>query len=478
MSNNLINSNFAAPNEQKIFFAMTFDNRDSIDLGKGNIYSLFKDIFFPTLLGLTFNTVFILTDGIFVGNGIGDGGLACVNLVAPIMMLVTGLGMMFGTGCSVVAAIHLSHGNEKAARINVTQAFATSAVFEILLVVVFYNFPDKILHILGVSDSLMTLAMEYYLWFIPTCLFLVFQIIGGFVIRLDGSPRYAMFANIVPAVVNIILDFVFIFPCKMGLRGAALATDIGTCVGTLMVLYYIIFKSKTLRFYRLKRTLTSIRLSLRNIGYMMNIGFSAFVGEFAISVMMFTGNVMFGKYLGDDGIAAYSVICYLFPVVFMVYDAVALSAQPIISFNYGAGLLGRVWNVFRYGAGLSVGFSLIIFILFCFFAPTIISVFLERGSVSFEAAVGGLPFFAVGFIFMSFNIVAIVYFQSIERAVFSTILMTLRGIVFPVAAFVVLPKVMGVEGLWLSVATAEILATFIAVGWLVKNRSFVCQSEK
>lgn len=141
-------------------------------------------------------------------------------------------------------------------------------------------------------------------------------------------------------------------------------------------------------------------------------------------------------------------------------------------------MLGRVWNVFRYGAGLSVGFSLIIFILFCFFAPTIISVFLERGSVSFEAAAGGLPFFAIGFIFMSFNIVAIVYFQSIERAVFSTILMTLRGIVFPVAAFIVLPEVMGVEGLWLSVATAEILATFIAVGWLIKNRSFVCQSEK
>ncbi len=457
---------------------MAFDNRDSIDLGRGNIYGLFKDIFFPTLLGLTFNTVFILTDGIFVGNGIGANGLACVNLVAPIMMLVTGFGMMFGTGCSVVAAIHLSQNNEKAARINVTQAFITSVVLGVLLGIIFYSCPGRILHALGVSDNLMALAKDYYLWFIPTCLFLVFQIIGGFVIRLDGSPRYAMFANIVPAVVNIILDFTFIFPCEMGLMGAALATDIGTGVGTLMVLYYVIFKSKTLRLYRLKRTMTSVRLSLRNVGYMMNIGFSAFVGEFAISVMMFTGNVMFGKYLGDDGIAAFSVICYLFPVVYMVYDAVALSAQPIISFNYGAGLLDRVWRVFRYGSGLSVGFSLVIFVLFCFFAPTIISVFLERGSDSFEAAAGGLPFFALGFIFMSFNIVAIVYFQSIERAVFSTILMTLRGIVFPVAAFIVLPEMMGIKGLWLSVAFAEILATLITFGWFVKNRSFVCQAEK
>lgn len=94
-------------------------------------------------MGLTFNTVFILTDGIFVGNGIGDGGLACINLVAPIMMLVTGLGMMFGTGCSVVAAIHLSHGNEKAARINVTQAFVASAFLELLFVVIFTVFRIK-----------------------------------------------------------------------------------------------------------------------------------------------------------------------------------------------------------------------------------------------------------------------------------------------------------------------------------------------
>ena len=218
---------------------MSYDNRDSIDFAKSDIPQLFRSIFIPTLLGMLFNVAFTLTDGIFVGNGVGPQGLASVNLVAPIMMIMTGLGMMFGIGSSVVAAIHLSQENRKAARINVTQAFWAGGILALLLGVVLYLFSRNVLVLLGVTPELMDMVQEYYVWFIPTCLFLMFQIIGEFVIRLDGSPRYAMYANIIPAVVNIVLDYLFIFPCGMGLRGAALATDIGAGVGALMAFYSI-----------------------------------------------------------------------------------------------------------------------------------------------------------------------------------------------------------------------------------------------
>ena len=442
---------------------MAFDNRDKIDFGKNDIPQLFRSLFIPTLLGMLFNVAFMLTDGIFVGHGVGANGLACVNLVAPIMMVVTGFGMMFGIGSSVVGAIHLSQNNEKAARINVTQAYVACVVFAVLMGVGLYCFADSILHFLGVSHNLMAMAKNYYVWFIPTCLFLMFQIVGEFVIRLDGSPRYAMYANIIPAIVNIIFDYVFIFPCGWGLMGAALATDIGTGVGALMTLYYMLFRSEKLRFYRLKHTWVSIRLTLRNIGYMMRLGFSAFVGEFAISVMMLTGNLVFGHYLGDAGIAAYSVICYLFPVVFMIYNAAAQSAQPIISFNYGAHATDRATHTFRHSTIVSMVFGAVVTAIFCLFPNTIIGVFLDNTSEAYTLASAGLPLFSLGFVIVAFNISTIGYLQSVERATLATLLMALRGIIILVVAFVLLPKLLDVPGLWLAAPLSELLTAIVGI---------------
>ena len=131
-----------------------YDNRDNIDFAHEKIGPLFARIFFPTLLGMLFNMAFLLTDGIFVGHGIGEAGLASINLIGPIMMLINGMGMMMGMGASVVAAIHLSQNNEKAARINVTQAFGAGMCVSVLLGAFCYLFPDTVLTLLGVKGDL------------------------------------------------------------------------------------------------------------------------------------------------------------------------------------------------------------------------------------------------------------------------------------------------------------------------------------
>lgn len=450
---------------------MAYDNRDSIDFGNNDIPKVFKSIFIPTLLGMIFNVAFTITDGIFVGHGVGANGLACINLIAPIMMVITGLGMMFGIGSSVVAAIHLAKNNGKAARINVTQAYLAGIVSAVVIGSLLYIFPHTVLDLLGVSAELRGMALDYYLWVIPTCLFLMFQIIGEFTIRLDGSPKYAMYANIIPAVINIVLDYTFIIPLDMDLIGAALATDIGTGIGLLMAFYYMIFKAEKLKFYRLKKSITSLLLTLRNVGYMIKLGFSAFIGEFAISVMMLTGNWMFGKYLGNEGIAAFSVICYLFPVVFMIYNAVAQSAQPILSYNYGANLPQRVKETFRHSVTISMVFGGLMTIVFMLFAGPIISIFLQNSDPSHALATTGLPLYALGFVFVAFNISAIGYFQSIEQASIATLLMVLRGILFLVIAFITLPKIIGISGLWLAVPSAEIITFIVAICCFKRKRS-------
>ena len=441
---------------------MAYDNRDSIDLGQGDVKKLFRAFFVPTLLGMLFNIAFMLTDGIFVGHGVGPHGLAAVNLIAPIMMLINGAGAMLGIGASVVAAVHMSRGNLKAARINTTQAFITASAVGTVVAVICYSMPDTILRWLGVSAGLHDDVREYYLWFLPTCLLFFVETLGMYIIRLDGSPRYAMYSNMIPSLVNIFFDWFFIFPCDMGLRGAALATDLGGVVGVAMVMHYIFFRAKQLKLYRLKATLTSLRLSLRNVGYMMRVGFSGFVGELAVSVMMLMGNLQFGHYLGDDGVAAYSVICYLFPILYMIYMAVAQSAQPIISFNYGAGSQGRVRHTFRFALLVAIGAGAVLTMLFVFGARWVVSIFLAGGTLPSTLATQGLPLFAVGYIFCGLNVCAIGYLQSVERAATSTLLMSLRGIAFPIAAFLLLPKMIGVPtGLWLAMPVSEALTALI-----------------
>lgn len=440
-------------------------NRDSIDFGANNIERLFASIFFPTMLGMLFSMTFIVTDGIFVGHGLGSYGLAAVNLIGPIMMLINALGMMIGGGVSVVAAIHLSHGNEKAARINITQAYGMGIALAVVVAVVCYLFPDPILQLLGARGDLLPYAKEYYLWFLPSCLFSMVGTIGMFTIRLDGSPRYAMMINVVMAIVNIILDYVFIFPCQWGLMGASMATNIGGVVGMTMVVYYMARRTNHLQLYKVKMTPTGRKLTRRNLGYISRMGLPGMVAEIAVSVMMLTGNLIFLHYMGEDGVAAYSIICYLFPLVYMLIFAVSQSAQPIISFNHGAGMRDRVRHTFRFSLLVGLACGLIIMLAFIFMPQTIVSIFVENTEKAYSIASRGLPLYATGFLFMAINVCYVGYCQSIEKARAAVVFTMLRGIIFMVACFIILPTAIGANGLWLAIPLAEVLTTLCIIGY-------------
>ena len=443
-------------------------DRDSIDFGNGSIPRIFAQILLPTLFGMMFTVLFLLTDGIFVGKGIGSDALAAINIAMPVFNIATGFGMMFAMGASVVAAIHLSQDNLKAARINVTQAFMAALTLGTLLAVVLYAFPDRILRLLGCSDALMPICREYYLWFIPCALLVMLQIMGQFIIRLDGSPTYSMLVEMIPACLNIFLDWLFIFPMGMGLKGAALATDIGALLGVLMVLWYMLFRRRSLSFYRLKRSATSLVLTLRNIGYMAKLGFSGFLGEFAMSVLTLAGNYMFMKLLGEDGVASFSVACYLIPVIFMINAAIAQSGQPIISFNYGAGNEARVRRTLRISLLLGIGVGAIITLGFCLGIRPLVSIFLYPDTRPYDICTSGFPLYTLGFVFMAVCQIVIGFYQSTEKAVKATVLTVLRGMVFPVLFFLLLPALFGVPGLWLAVPASELL-TVVAIGIMKIN---------
>ena len=447
--------------------------KDSIDFGSMDISTLFRKLLVPTVLGMVFSAIFVITDGIFVGKGIGSDALAAVNITAPLFMIATGIGLMFGVGGSVVASIYLSQGKRKAANINITQALVFSTFIVLVMSALCFCFVGPLGCLLGSSDRLLPLVIEYMIWYLPFLVFYELLSTGMFFIRLDGSPNYAMMCNAIAAIFNIIFDYIFIFEFGWGMMGAAFATSLGTVVGGLMTVIYLTRFSRNIHLHRIKLSLKSLMLTLRNGGYMIKLGTSAFISEASIACMMFLGNYVFIHHLGEDGVAAFSIACYFFPIIFMVYNAIAQSAQPIISYNFGAGQPDRVRKALHLAirTALICGISFFIITFLC--RQNIVSLFIDRSCPAFDIAVNGIPYFGVGFIFFAANMIGIGYYQSIRRGQRATIITLLRGVVLMLIGFFVLPLVLGVPGIWLAVSLAELLTTLYIIGIYFKDRFMV-----
>ncbi len=420
-----------------------------LDYAGGNVPKLFFKIFFPTLLGMTFNALLTVIDGIFVGRGVGPDGIAAVNIIAPLYMIVTGIGLMFGIGSSVVAGVMLAQNDSRRASVGVTQAVVVSSVLVICLIAALWLMPERTARMLGCSDALLPHALDYLLWLLPGILFLLLQCIGMMVIRLDGSPKYAMMCNAIPAIINIALDCWLVFPLGMGVKGAAIATSASTTIGALMVAYYFCGHSYVIKFVWSRVSILS------NVWRQVCVGSSAFITEIAMSVMMLTGNYVFMKYYAEAGVAAYSIACYLFPIMFMMSNSVAQSAQPIISFNYGAANAGRVRKAFSVSLIVAVVCGLIAASGIALGADSIVSMFIDPDCEAGMLARSGLPVFAMCAVFFAANISVIGFCQSVENALFATMLTLLRGVVLLVPAFMLLPRLGQWWCLWAAIPVSE-----------------------
>lgn len=445
-------------------------NRDALDFGTMNIPRLFVKLFVPTLMGLVFSAILNLADGIFVGKGVGSDALAAVNVAAPIFLVSTGIALLFATGVSIVAAVHLAQGKKKAASINVTQAFTISTFILAIFSLVIFIFPSELCYIFGGTERLEPLVTAYLRGVSPVPVLTAIMFVGMFVIRLDGSPKYAMTCNVFSSVLNIFLDWLFVYPLHMGIAGAAIATSMAEAVAMAGILFYMTFMSRDVHWYKPKFTSTSIRLTFRNTGYMIKLGMSTFIGETAIVCMIIVGNFCFVKYLHEDGVAAYSVACYLFPLVFMFGNSIAQASLPIVSYNYGQKNTARINKAFRLTVGLAVCLGLIVTLFCATESDTLMSLFLDSGTTAYRIGCYGFPYYTLGFFFFTVNIVLIGFYQSIEQTKRATVWMLLRGVVFVIPSFILMPKFVGEKGLWLAMPISEILTFFVIVCCLLHTR--------
>lgn len=440
-----------------------------LDLGHGRIPILFKTYFVPTLIGMLSICGVTAIDGIFIGHGVGSDGLAAVNICFAPLAAFTGIGLMLGVGASVVSAIALAEDNLNRAKLNITQSMLFGTMLVLLFVALTLFDIETTGRLLGASPTLMPLVKDYMVWMFPAIMFQLWEAIGLFVVRLDGSPKYAMWCNLAPAIINIILDWLFVFPLGMGVEGAAIATMIATATGGIMVMVYIVFLADKLRFARIADCLNKF---ISNIFEQCKIGISALLGEVAIGIVMFMGNIKFMSLTGDAGVGAFSIACYYMPFVFMVGNAIAQSAQPIISYNYGIGQHNRVALTEKIALATALLCGVMVTGLFILVPNLLVELFIDSSSPSSELAINGLPLFAVAFVPFILNLTIIGYYQSVERNSLSLWFALLRGSLFLVPSFILMPT-LGLNGLWLSLAVSEcatLIGIILLVGWKRYNR--------
>ncbi len=448
---------------------------NQIDYGSGKVSTLFRQVFVPTLFGMLSLSAVTMIDGIFVGHGAGSDGIAAVNICIPLLMILHGTGLMIGAGCSVLASIDLSQGRVRMARARLTQAMVFVTVIAVIAIMAIMLFPTRMAYILGSSEHLLPLVKDYLIWFAPSLLFQMWTEVSLFSIRLDSAPRLAMWCSITSAVLNAVLDWLFIFPLGMGVMGAALATSICCFVGAMIAVVYMLFHARKMRLHPLHLSRRGLSFFTRDLAEQCKVGFSTLLNQMTMAMLFFVGNHVFMRYLGDDGVGAFGISCYYMPFVFMIGNAIAQSAQPIISYNFGLGQTSRVRETLRVSLETAIVCGVLPTLLFMFFPQWLVALFLDTTMPAAQRAIEGFPYYCTGFVFFVVNLAAIGYYQSVERVLPATTFALLRGVVFLVPCFLLLPEVLGIKGIWLALALSECLTTTVIV--LTSTLHHICSGH-
>ncbi|SMC23636.1 putative efflux protein, MATE family [Clostridium acidisoli DSM 12555] len=411
----------------------------------------------PAVIGMLVNAMYSVVDRIFVGRGVGSIALSGVAVTFPITNVIMAIGMLVGTGAAAVVSIKLGQKDKKAAEKIIGNAYTLTIILSIFISVIGMIFLTPILNLLGASPETMPYARQF-----ATILLLgaVLQNVGfglNPLMRSEGAPKMAMITMLIGAVLNFMINPLFVFVFHFGVRGSAFATVISQTVCSIWILYYFT-KGKSL----LKLKKQNMRLEKNIVKETMAIGMSPFAMQIAASIVTIVFNTTLEKHGGDLAIAAFSLINSITILILMPLLGINQGAQPIIGYNYGAKKISRVKKTLRNATIAATCISTLGFVIVQLFPVQIISIFNTTDSKLISIGSNGiviyLRMFAVVGIQASFSN----YFQSIGKAKHSMFLSLSRQIVLLVPLVLILPNFMGINGVWISGAIADFSSTVIA----------------
>lgn len=423
----------------------------------------------PSVIALLVNSLYNIVDQIFIGWGVGYLGNGATNVVFPITIIALALSMMIGNGGAAYLSLKLGEGESESARKGVGNA-VTLVVVSILLAVVFLVFIDPILTLFGATDMLRDYALEYG-WVIGLGLpFMMISAAVNSMIRADGSPKYAMGSMVIGAILNVILDPVFIFIFHMGVRGAAIATVIGQVASFLVSVVYVP------RFKTVRPNAAAFRLNVKTCGNIVTFGLSSFITQFAITIVMaLTNNLLaiYGAssiYGAEIPLTATGIVMKVNQIMISILLGIATGTQPILGYNYGAKRYDRVKKALEISLIASEVISILAFLLFQFAPMSVVTLFGSEEGLYNEFAVKAFRIFLMLCPLTGFQTIAAVYLQAIGKPVKSAILSLARQIIFFVPAALILPTFLGVEGVLWTGPVADGLAFLLSLALLLYER--------
>lgn len=424
-----------------------------------------------SMIGLSF---YILADTFFIANGVGSIGLTALNLVLPLWSLISGLGLMIGIGGGISYSIKRGKNNERGANKVFTHAILMGLIIGGIITVIGALFSYDIAVILGADEVVAPLASEYLRTLLSfSTVFIINYIITAFV-RNDNDPNLAMIAMILGSLSNVVLDYIFIFPFKLGMFGAALAT------GTTPILSLIIL---SLHFIRKKNNFKLVKCKL-TFGYIKNIislGIPSLITEFSSGIIILLFNFTILRISNNTGVAAYGVIANLALIVVSIFTGIAQGIQPIISKSYGEGKTKNIKTIFKYGLITSTILGIGCYLIGMGFSEKIVNLFNSEGDkLLLSMAVDGIKIYFSAFIIMGINIVITSFFASINEARQSFIISILRGLIIIIPLIIILPEFFGMTGVWLTIPLAETITLVISFKLYLKykNKEWeICESK-
>lgn len=424
---------------------------------------LLRFVISPVLMMIC-TSLYSIVDGFFVSNYVGKTPFAAVNLIMPVCMGLGTIGTMVGTGGSAIVSQVLGEGNREKADKYFSMLVYFSIIISILLSAIGFIFARPIAVLLGATGELLENCVVYSrILFIALTAFVLQNVFQSFFVTAE-KPSLSLKISIIAGVTNVVLDFLFIRVFHWGIAGAAIATGLGQVVGGIVPIIYFARENDSL--LKLVRAGFDGKILLKTFSN----GSSEMVTNLSTSLVNILYNFQLMKMAGENGVAAYGIIMYVNFIFMAIFFGYSIGSAPIIGYHYGAANHDELKNLFRKSVILMGGAGVVLTALAELLTVPLVTVFASYDAELFAMTCHGFRLYSFAFVIMGINVWGSAFFTALGNGVVSAAISFLRTLVFQIVVVIALPIFLGIDGIWLAIVAAELLALIITVIFFVVKR--------
>lgn len=421
----------------------------------------------PSIVMMVFTSVYGVVDGYFVSNFVGKTPFAAVNFIMPVLMILGGLGFMFGTGGGALIARTLGEGKKEKANKLFSLLVYVTVITGVALSVLSFVLMEDIASALGAEGQMLSDCVLYGRIIVAALPFLMLQFEFQSFFVVAEKPKLGLYVTVAAGVVNMVLDALFMAVFRWGIAGAAIATAISQLVGGLIPLFYFLFRNTSLL------RLTKTTFDMKSLVKTCTNGSSELMGNISMSLVSMLYNYQLLKFSGEDGIAAYGVLMYVNLIFLSVFIGFSTGIAPVVGFHFGAENKQELRGLLRKSFVVMGVSSVFMFLLSEALAFPLSYIFVGYDSSLMSLTLRGFFIYSFSFLFSGFAIFGSAFFTALSDGVTSALISFLRTLVFQTAAVMLFPIFWKIDGIWFSIVAAEVMAVAITLVFLkIKQKKF------